>query len=148
MKSQALSEEGIPLNDLEKAKSILNGGEYTCVLCKGDIIHSSRHRGVRPLLELLETDVSGFSAADKVVGKATALLYCLLKVQAVYAQVISLAALQVLQSNNIAVSWGSQVDFIRNRAGDGRCPMEQATDGIYDPQEALAAIQKKLQELS
>ena len=135
------------MNDLEKAKSILSSGEYTCVLCKGDTIHISRHRGVQPLLELLETDVSGFSAADKVVGKATALLYCLLKVKAVHAQVISLAALQVLQSNSITVSWGSQVDFIRNRAGDGRCPMEQATEGIDDPQEALAAIQTKLKEL-
>ena len=62
------------MNDLEKAKSILQGSDYTCVLCRGDQIHTSRHRGVRPLLELLETDVSGFCAADKVVGKATVLL--------------------------------------------------------------------------
>ena len=85
------------MNDLEHAKSILQEGGYTCVLCKGEAIHTSYHRGVRPLLELLETDVSGFCAADKVVGKATALLYRLLNVKAVHAQVISQAALQVLQ---------------------------------------------------
>lgn len=147
MKSQVLCEEGIPLNDLEKAKSILSSGEYTCVLCKGDTIHISRHRGVRPLLELLETDVSGFSAADKVVGRATALLYRLLNVKAIHAQVISQGAVQALENSGITVSWDSQVEFIRNRAGDGRCPMEQATEGIDDPQEALAAIQTKLKEL-
>ena len=135
------------MNDLERAKDILQSGSYTCVLCKNDTVHTSNHRGVRPLLELLETDVSGFCAADKVVGKATALLYCLLKVRAVHAQVISKAALQVLQNSPIAVTWDSQVDYIKNRAGDGRCPMEQATDGIDDPQEALLAIQKKLKEL-
>ena len=135
------------MNDLERAKSILQSGDYTCVLCKGDTLHTSRHRGVRPLLELLETDVSGFYAADKVVGKATALLYCLLKVKAVHAQVISRSALQVLQNSSIAVSWDCQVDYIKNRAGDGRCPMEMATEGIDDPCEALIAIQKKLKEL-
>ena len=135
------------MNDLERAKSLLQSGGYTCVLCKDDIVHTSFHRGVRPLLELLETDVSGFYAADKVVGKATALLYCLLNVKAIHAQVISQAALQVLQNSPIAVSWDRQVDYIKNRAGDGRCPMEQATEGIDDPQEALAAIQKKLKEM-
>lgn len=135
------------MNDLEKAKSILQGSDYTCVLCRGDQIHTSRHRGVRPLLELLETDVSGFCAADKVVGKATALLYRLLKVRAIHATVISQAALQALQNSDIAVSWDSQVDYIKNRAGDGRCPMEQATEGIDDPQVALIAIRQKLKEL-
>ena len=58
------------MNDLEKAKSLLQSGGYTCVLCKDDTIHTSSHRGIRPLLELLETDVAGFYAADKVVGRA------------------------------------------------------------------------------
>ena len=135
------------MNDLERAKSLLQSGGYTCVLCKDDTVHTSFHRGVRPLLELLETDVSGFYAADKVVGKATALLYRLLNVKAVHAQVISQAALQVLQNSPIAVSWDRQVDYIKNRTGDGRCPMEQATEGIDNSQEALVAIQKKLKEL-
>lgn len=135
------------MNDLEKAKFLLQGGNYTCVLCNGDRVYTSNLRGVRPLLEMLDTDVSGFYAADKVVGKATALLYCLLKVKAVHAVVISQAALQVLQKGGIAVSWDSRVDYIKNRSGDGRCPMEQATENIDDPQEALTAIQKKLKEL-
>lgn len=135
------------MKDLERAKAILEQEGYTCVLCKGERIHSSNLRCVRPLLDLLETNVSGFCAADKVVGKATALLYCLLNVKAVHAQVISQAALQVLQSRGIAVTWDAQVEYIRNRAGDGRCPMEQATENIDDPQSALVAIQKKMKEL-
>lgn len=135
------------MKDLEKAKSVLHSGGCTCVLCKGDLLHTSTRRGVAPLLELLNTDVSGFCAADKVVGKATALLYCLLGIKAVHAGVISQAALQVLRSHKIVATWDTEVAYIQNRTGDGRCPMEQATEGIEDPQEALVAIQKKLKEL-
>lgn len=135
------------MKDLEKAKSVLHSGGYTCVLCKGDLLHTSTRRGVAPLLELLNTDVSGFCAADKVVGKATALLYCLLGIKAVHAGVISQAALQVLRSHKIVATWDTEVAYIQNRTGDGRCPMEQATEGIEDPREALVAIQKKLKEL-
>ena len=143
----ASCKEAFILNDLDNAKSLLQAGDYTCVLCRGERVHTSARRGVAPLLELLHTDVSGFCAADKVVGKATALLYCLLKVKAVHANVISHAALQVLQDSGIAVSWDSKVDYIKNRSGDGRCPMEQATEGIDDPQAALTAIEEKLKEL-
>ena len=55
--------------------------------------------------------------------------------------------MQVFNGSGVAVTWDRQVEYIKNRAGDGRCPMEQATEGIDDPQEALLAIQKKLEEL-
>lgn len=133
--------------DLEKAKRVLEDGGYTCVLCKGQAIRTSTHRGVKPLMELLEEDVAGFSAADKVVGKATALLYCLLGVKAVYAAVISEPALEVLLRHGIAATWGQTVPYIVNRAGTGRCPMELATEDIDDPAAAPAAIENALKKL-
>ena len=135
------------MDDLQKAKTLLETEGYTCVLCRGDHFHTSRCRGVQPLMALLDDDVSGFSAADKVVGKATALLYCLLKVKAVYACVISDAAAEVLTHNGITVQWKTKVPFIVNRDGTGRCPMELATEHISDPSEAPDAITKKLKEL-
>lgn len=133
--------------DLSKAKALLEAEGYTCVLCLGEQIHTSFHRGVQPLMELLETDVSGFSAADKVVGKATALLYCLLGIRQLYAKVISDAAIDVLQAHGIPVQWETRVRYIVNRTGDGRCPMELATEHISDPAMAPAAIRAKLNEL-
>ena len=134
------------MDDLEKARQLLTQGGYTCVLCKGDCIHTSTYRGVRPLMDLLDTDVSGFSAADKVVGRATALLYCLLGIKELYACIISDAAAGVLQIHNIPVQWDRRVPFIKNREGTGRCPMEMATEGISDPADAPAAIRKTLKE--
>ena len=135
------------MTDLEKAKQLLCAQGFTCVLCKGDILHTSYHRGVKPLMELLGQDLEGFSAADKVVGKATALLYCLLGVRSLYAQVISESALEVLSAHGIDVQWQKQVPYIVNREGTGQCPMEQATQNISDPALAPAAIRAKLKEL-
>ena len=135
------------MDDLEKARQLLESSNYTCVLCAGDAVHTATHRGVRPLLEFLEKDMSGFSAADKVVGKAAALLYCLMDIRALHAQVISDAALRVLNAHSIPISYDRLVPYIQNRDGTGRCPMETATWDIDDPAQALTAIQRKLKEL-
>ena len=137
------------MTDLQTCRRILEEGGYTCVLCKGTALHTSTKRGVAPLMELWEskTAVAGWSAADKVVGKATALLYRLLGVRAVYAHIISESALEVLQAGGIEVAYETLVPYIVNRTGDGRCPMETATANLTDPALAPAAIQAKLEEL-
>ena len=135
---------------LEKAKEILESGGYTCALTDGDEIYTSTLRGVKPLVQFLEsgTAFAGFSAADKVVGRATAYLYVLLGVKSLYAQVISRPALAVLQESGIEASYGTLVPNIINRKGDGICPFEAAVMDITDPQSAYAAIRQKMQELN
>lgn len=137
------------MKDLEKARDLLVRDGYTCVLYKDGNVYGSRLRGVQPLLELLDGEIclKGFAAADKVVGKATAMLYCLLEVEAVYGQVMSIAAARILQSQGIQAVWGTQVKAIRNRSGDGVCPMEAATRHTEDPQEALLCIRETLARL-
>lgn len=134
------------VNDLNRARDLLLAEGYTCVLVKGDSIHSSRERGVKPLVALLESarDVKHFHAADKVVGKATAFLYCLLGVKSVYAPVISTAALEVLRRHGIHTEFDLEADFIWNRRKTGPCPMESAVREISDHREAYAAILQTL----
>ena len=136
--------------DLAKAKKILLDTGATCVLCKGGSRVDSQLRGVTPLMELLDTgmDFSGYSAADKVVGKATAFLYCLLGVTAVYAPVVSEPALAVLEANGIDVEYEQCVPAIFNHRKDGLCPMETATKALTDPEEALDAIRRTLEKLN
>ena len=137
-------------SDMNKARGILSQGDFTCVICRGDETYTTTLRGVRPLLDYLEqgTDLTGASAADKVVGKAAGLLYCLLHVRAVHARVMSKAAWRVLESHGIAVSCDNLVDAIENRSKTGMCPMEMATADVEDPALAPAAIRKKLAELA
>lgn len=137
------------MTDLEIARSHLESGSYTCVVCKDQTLYFSTDRGVKPLLNWLDSgiDMRGFSAADKVVGRATAFLYCLLGVTAVHANVMSRPAAQVLQENGISAHWGTLVDGIINRRGTGPCPFEAAVMDIQDPDEALTAIRRKMEQM-
>ncbi len=132
------------------AKEILIAGGYTCVLTDGGAVYTSTDRGVKPLVRFLESGEvpAGFSAADKVVGRATAYLYVLLKVKEVYAQVISQPAVDVLRENGIKVACERLVPNIINRKGDGICPFEAAVMEIRDADSAYAAIRKKMAEMN
>lgn len=136
------------MNDLVKAIDTLKEGQYTCVLCKGDTMYTSTERGVKPLIDWLDrgVDVNGFFAADKVVGKAAAFLYVLLGVKEVYAHVMSEGAIHTLTENGIGTRYDVSAEHIVNRAGTGYCPMEEAVSGLTAPEEALAAVRKRLAE--
>ncbi len=136
-------------NNLQKAKEILLGGNYTCVLYDGTNEHHSTQRGVRPLIDFLnsKTNFSAYFAADKVVGAGAAHLYVLLRVESVWANVISTAAKEILERNNIPLFFEKEVPYIINRTGDGICPIEACVNGITDSNAALVAIKKRLQKL-
>lgn len=135
--------------ELEKARQLLDNGNHTCVLLRGETVITDDRRGIRPLMELLEkqSSVKEFFAADKVVGKAAAFLYCLLGVKAVYAHVISQPAAEVLACYGIALEYDTMVNAIRNRTNTGFCPMETAVWEISDPQDALQALKTALNKL-
>lgn len=136
-------------DELSEVKRLLREGDFTCVIVKGDNVFTSKERGVKPLISLLDADaeLSGALAADKVVGKAAAMLYLLLNIKKLYASVISELALDTLTGAGIEVSYETLVPMIRNRTNTGFCPMEQATKDIDDPNEALNAIRKTIVEL-
>ncbi len=132
--------------DLLKAKALLAQGGIGVALCKGDSEVTMALRGIAPLLELIESGVpyDGYSAADKIVGKAAALLFASMRVRAVYGAVMSRGALSVLRREGIAASFGVLADTIVNRAGDGACPMELAVRDVEEPASAYAVLQKAL----
>lgn len=132
--------------DIEKARALLTKGGYTLVAILGEAVYTDRRRGVAPLLSLLDGGVSlaGGVAADRVVGRAAAYLYCLLGIRALFAHVVSESALEVLRAGGISVCYDLSVPAIKNRAGDGLCPMESATRGLPATAclEALCVIRK------
>ena len=138
------------MTDLEYAKKILAEQDCTCVLAGNDRVYIGTDRGIKPLVLWLEssTDCRGFSAADKVIGRATAFLYARLGVTEVYASVMSRGAVEVLDRFGIAHSFGTEVDAILNRKKDGFCPMESAVREITDPELAWQVLSAKYHELN
>lgn len=135
---------------LSEARAILESGDYTCVIIGDSYKFTSDLRGVKPLVRLCEKGETpqGLFAADKVVGMATAYLYVLLKVQALYARVMSESAIEVLQKYGIEVCYDTKVSNIINRKGDGICPFEQAVMEIENPKIAYKAIIDKMREMN
>lgn len=137
------------MTNLTYVKNTLISGGYTCVMCKGEDKHTSNLRGVKPLVQFVESGASfdGYSAADKVVGRATAFLYVILGVKEIYAAIISQPALEILTAHNIYVEYDTKVSNIINRTGDGICPFEAAVMSINNSDDAYSAILSKMQEL-
>lgn len=137
-------------DDLIRAKSLLQEGSYTCVLCRENAVYTSTERGVKPLLQWLDEKVQlqHCCAADKVVGNAAAYLYVLLGADIVYAPVMSEAAVHTLTRYGIQALCDSPVRAIRNRTNTGFCPMEEAVKDSTSPEEALEAIRNRLHLLS
>lgn len=138
------------LSDMKKAMELLQNGGYSCVLCKNETVYTSGESGVRPIMGFLTqgVELQGFCAADKIVGKAAAMLFILAGIKEVHATVMSRTAVSALSAHGIALSCDTLVDYIINRAGTDMCPMEKAVRDIDDPAQAYTAIQKTILALS
>lgn len=137
------------MTNMQQAQAIFESGAYSCVLYRDGVTHMSTKRGVSPLVDWIRQGVNlnDFSAADKVVGKAAALLFVLAGVKEVYAQVMSEKALNSLLAHGVQATYDQLVPSIINREGTGPCPMERAVTQIDDPALALEAVEQTLAAL-
>ena len=124
-------------------------GKTTCVLSNGTTILKSEYSGIRPMLEWISEgrELKGFAVADKIVGKAAAMLFVKAKLASVYAEVLSVPGKKYLEAHGIPVTYGTLTDRIINRKGDGLCPMEQTVLNIDDAEEGYLALKAKSEEL-
>ncbi len=132
------------INDL---KDILLKENHTLVIYKNNAsVITSNDRGVNSLIKLIKEDksqLSGSLIADKVIGKAAALLMIYAGVKEIYAPIISKPALQTLLRHNVKIYYDKEVERIINRKGDGLCPMETLCLDIEKPDEAYLLLSTK-----
>ena len=132
--------------DLDLARALLIANtQATLVAVRGDEIYTCTERGVKPLLKwvLDHKSLRGFSVADKVVGKAPALLYAILGPEAVFSPVMSWTGRAVLLASGIATSYDLLVPHISNRSRTGQCPMEDTVANVWEPYEAVGALEER-----
>ena len=136
------------MTDLEKAKDILAQG-HSVVAINGETTYISDGKGISPLIQLISNCVSleGFSVADKIVGKAAAMLFVKLKVKELYAEVLSDAGENILKKHKIQYNFNIKTDKIINRTGDDICPMERCVKDIDDIEQAYQALKIQLEKL-
>ncbi len=132
-------------------KDILHQQGCSCVIYAHGATTICHERGVKDLLRILKHDpdlLAGSMIADKVVGKGAAAIMVLGGVKAVYADVISRPALDMLASAPIDVSYGECVANIINRAGTGVCPVEALCRDCATAIECLPLIEQFVNKTS
>ena len=136
---------------LEEARKRINSGQATCVLIRdGQIVDEASGPGVKPILHFLEDkpgSLDGAEVADKIVGKAAAMLLTLGKAKSVHGEIMSQSAHDYLISNNISPQHANLIQQINNRTNTGTCPLELTVTNIQNPQEAYTAIKKTIAKL-
>ena len=134
--------------NLNYIKEILLKENHTIVILKKNAsVITSDDRGVSPLIKLLKEDklqLQDSIIADKVIGKAAAMLMIYGGVKEVYTPIISSPAIKIFNIVNVKINYDKEVDRIINRKGDGLCPMETLCLDIDNPKEAFEVISNKI----
>jgi hypothetical protein len=148
---KAMDIKDILEKNIAEAKQMLQDQKACFVFLKeGEPPQISTESGVRPLMIRLRDDLSAFEKgviADKVFGRAAALLAVLGKTSAVYGEVMSQAGVQILEMYHIPYQYGTLVPFIQNRKYTGKCPLEETVWEIEDPKQAFPRLEQKIQQL-
>lgn len=138
-----------PSASTQKARELLTEG-ISCVIVKGNNVYTSKKTGIAPLMELIDKgcdEYSGASVADKIVGKAAAMLFCKIGITSVYAKVISRPGLEYLRHHGVNVSYEILTERIINRVGNDVCPMEKAVTSVSDYNEGYYILKQRIEEL-
>ena len=142
----------IDLNELEFARETLEKQQLSLVVVKSSgILFTSRASGVIGLVEAIRicgANLKGSVVADRVIGKAAALLCAYSGIAAVYAVVLSDSGKIVLDGFNIPIKYQELVSAILNRDRSGMCPFEKLTENISSPEEGYRSIEQCLGQSS
>ncbi|MDE6401116.1 MAG: DUF1893 domain-containing protein [Clostridiales bacterium] len=129
------------MTTLDKAKQELKNN--TLAIVCGESVGVYRDRGIKALLSVLSDTpdlLNGATVADKIVGKAAALLMVKGGVKEVYAEVMGEGAIEVFRKYRVPIAYGTIVANIINRSGTGLCPMEITVQNINEPDDAFRAL--------
>ena len=133
------------MRDIELARRLLTGKELSLVIAKqGQIIYSSKEKGVRPLFEAvlsLKGSLEKAALADRVVGSPVAMLCLHAGISSVYALVASEPALTMLRNGGADASALETVPSILNSDGTDLCPFEKLAQSCRQPSELFSALE-------
>lgn len=134
------------MDDLQVAKERLKGGRWALVFVKHSIpIYKTDTGGLGGFLKAIDDlghRLSGASVADKVVGKAAALLCAHSNVVAAYAITMSESGLNVLKENNILFEYETLIPVVLNMKETEQCPFEKLVRDTSNPETAYSRIKR------
>ena len=133
--------------DLETASKRLNQKNLSLVVVKnGKVLFETESHGLNDLVEAinqLQSSMKGSSVADRIVGRAAALLFVYSGVSAVFAATISDGGIAILGNNNVFHEFEKRVPRILNLKKTDVCPFEKLVAGLSSPEEAYERLKAR-----
>jgi len=134
----------LAMGDLELAEHELKSRNINLVIVKnGVVLCQSMAHGMKGLLQAIEEydrDLAGTAVADKIIGRAAAMLCVYSKVKSVFAITMTEGALRLLMKNRVAHKFERHVCRLMNSQRTDICPFERAIRDIDDPKEAFKTL--------
>lgn len=141
------------MEDLRIAKKRLGEEGLTLSIVKdGQVLFETASHGISGLLRAIQElgeRLSGASVADKIVGKAIALLCLYARIEGVYGSVMSGEAKKLFEENKVHAEWEELIGNVLDSCKSATCPFDRLAAGITDPEEAykkLKALQDSLKQ--
>ena len=132
------------MQDLELARLRLRERDISLVVVKnGSFLLESVSHGISGFLEAIDflgEELAGSSVADRVVGRAIALLCVYSRVSAVFAVTMSVGGARVLEDRKINYQSERRVPNILNRRRSAICPFEELAITFKSPEEAYSRL--------
>lgn len=138
------------MTDIEKAKELLSENKYTFAAVKNGKLRTSQKRGIAPIVELIDAEpefLNGAGVADKVIGKAAAMLLNAYGVKNISTPLAGEKAVEYLSGKSVIFEYESTAGYIINRDGTDMCPMEKTVFDVNDEKEAERLLRIKINEL-
>jgi len=135
-------------HNLGIAKNILTEEKQAIVIVKNEkVVFKSDRKGISELVKAVsDNKIEGGCAADKVIGKAAAMLLVYGKIKELYAETVSESAVIFLENYNIPLSFGQKTDAIKN--GQDLCIFEKLCLDIDSPETAFVEINSLLMSIA
>ena len=132
------------MNDIELAKNLLDNEQRALVIVKdGKVLFSVDEKGIKPIYTAfneLKDELKGSSVADKVIGKAAAMIYEHAAIKELSTKLISENAISVLGNTSIIYEYEKSVPYIKNRDQSGMCPVETLSLKVNNIDDLLVEI--------
>ena len=140
------------IRDLEMAKRELKKKSLSLAIVKdGEMLFESFSHGISGFLQAIEKlgeRLEGASVADKIVGRAIALLCVYAEVKAVYAEVLSEEAKTLFERCSLYYEYNIIVGNVLTSNTKKICPFENVAKQILNPKEAYEKLKRLYESIN
>lgn len=138
------------MNNKELAINKLNNSDNSLVIVKNnEVVYKSKKESVGSIVGLLEDNpkiLENAVVADKIIGRAVAMICDVSSVNYCYGKIVSKGAIDIFEKRNLKYNAEIIVEAIKNRDNTDLCPIEKLTMNVNKSEEGIKRIKKFLKK--